>query len=236
VTDLVRFPRTPHLAWLGKGTPREDKVLSTAERSAFLSGELVVEEKVDGANVGIAASDEGGLLAWNRGTLLHRGQCHPQFGPLFRWMAEREAALLRVLRLDLALFGEWCYAVHSVRYTRLPDWLLVFDVYDFGRERFWSTSRRNALAAELGCSTVPELARGRCDLPALRALFSTSRLGEAPAEGLYLRRETDEWLVERAKLLRPEFIEGIEEHWRKRPMETNRLATGPARVPREACP
>jgi hypothetical protein len=32
--------------------------------------------------------------------------------------------------------------------------------------------------------------------------------------------------LERAKLVQPEFLEGIGEHWSRRQLETNRLAVG----------
>jgi hypothetical protein len=44
MTDFFRFPHTPHLAWLGPGVPRDDKVLAPAEAQALLAGEVVVEE------------------------------------------------------------------------------------------------------------------------------------------------------------------------------------------------
>ena len=61
MTDFFRFPHTPHLAWLGEGTPRDDKVLSSHEAAALLAGEVVVEEKLDGANVGLSLDPDGGL-------------------------------------------------------------------------------------------------------------------------------------------------------------------------------
>ena len=38
MTDFFRFPHTPHIAWLGQGTPRDDKVLSPDEVVLLLSG------------------------------------------------------------------------------------------------------------------------------------------------------------------------------------------------------
>ena len=43
MTDIFfRFPHTPHLAWLGDGVPRDDKVLSDAEAEALLGARVVV--------------------------------------------------------------------------------------------------------------------------------------------------------------------------------------------------
>jgi hypothetical protein len=61
MSDFFRFPHTPHLAWLGEGSPRVDKVLSSREAADLLAGEVVVEEKLDGANLGISVSENGAL-------------------------------------------------------------------------------------------------------------------------------------------------------------------------------
>ena len=64
---FFRFPHTPHLAWLGEGVPRDDKVLSPPEVAVLLGADVVVEEKLDGANLGISLSPEGEVRAQNRG-------------------------------------------------------------------------------------------------------------------------------------------------------------------------
>lgn len=223
--SFIKFPHTPHLAWLAEGSPRHDKVLPDHERDAFLAGELVVEEKVDGANVGLSVGPDGRVRAQNRGAYLGRG-AHPQFEPLWPWIAAREARLASALGERLMLFGEWCFAVHSVRYEALPDWFLAFDVYDLEAGRFWSTERRSELFRELGVCRVPEVARGRFTLRALveRLEHEPSRVGPATAEGFYLRRDEEGWLEARAKLVRAEFVQTIEEHWTKRALEKNQLA------------
>ena len=219
-----RFPRTPHLAWLAPGKPRDDKVLSAAEAQVLLSHEVLVEEKVDGANLGFSVGEAGELRVQNRGTFLSPGASHPQFRPLFRWMGERRQALAAALTPNLVLFGEWCYAVHCVHYTRLPDWFLAFDVYDRDANAFWNAPRRDALVRRLGLSLVPRVATGRFALAELTALLGPSSLTTGPAEGLYVRFDSDNRLVTRAKLVRPEFVQAIGVHWSRRQFRTNSLA------------
>jgi hypothetical protein len=48
-----------------------------------------------------------------------------------------------------------------------------------------------------------------------------SRVGSGPLEGLYIRRDSAEWLEGRAKLVRPEFLREIENHWSSRSLEHN---------------
>jgi ATP-dependent RNA circularization protein (DNA/RNA ligase family) len=224
--DFFRFPRTPHLVWLLDKPARGDRVLSKVEAQRFLSAEIVVEEKVDGANLGISASKDGSLRVQNRGAYLSQPS-HPQFAPLWPWLAPRRSALLNALGSDLVLFGEWCFAVHSAHYDRLPDWFLAFDLYDRSVGKFWSAVRRNRLMQLLGIAVVPEVARGSFQLDSVRRLLTSSQsaLGSEPVEGLYLRREEEEWLQDRAKIVRPEFVQNIGEHWSSRTIEKNRLLT-----------
>lgn len=226
--EFLRFPHTPHLAWLGPGRPRGDKILGPSEVGALLAGEVVVEEKVDGANLGLSIDTRGVVRAQNRGTFLQLDALHGQWRPLKRWLAGRAERLADVLEPGLILFGEWCYAVHTIRYTKLPDWFLGFDVYDRASGAFWDVDRRNALAERAGAAVVPQLGRAHFDLDGVRGLLGPSRLAEGPAEGLYVRREAEGQLVARAKLVRGEFVQAIDEHWSSRTLEENQLA---ARIP-----
>lgn len=217
-----RFPHTAHLAWLGPSRPREDKVFSQNEREAFLAGEVVVEEKIDGANLGFFLED-GVLYAVNRGSIIDLQNPPKQFKFLPQWLAPREEAFKEALSERLVLYGEWCYARHTILYTRLPDWFVVFDVYDRSTRKFYSTQRRNNLAKGLGLSVVPHLYTGKITFEGLLGLLGQSRFGDGPAEGVYLRREDREWLIARCKLVRAEFVQAIVEHWSSRPIEVNRV-------------
>lgn len=226
MTEFFRFPQTPHITWLSEGMPRDDKLLSPADLEEFLSHELIVEEKIDGANLGFSISPEGKLQAQNRGSFIDLDDPYGQWKPIRWWLSTVRYALKDALGPNLMLFGEWCYARHTVNYTRLPSYFVAFDVYDREAGAFWSVARRNAFAAELGIMVVPERARGQFDLDGLIALLGESVLTEGPAEGIYVRQEDGDWLKQRAKLVRAEFVQAIEEHWSKRGIEENQLADG----------
>lgn len=227
MSAFFRFPHTPHVAWLGSGTPRDDKVLAASEAAALLAGEVVVEEKLDGANVGISMAEDGALRFQNRGQYLHPPFAG-QFQRLGGWIAAHEEALRRELSPGLILFGEWCAARHSVAYDWLPDWWVVFDVYDLSEQRFFSTVRRDALAAQMGLAAVREVLRGRTTLAELTRWLSAepSRYRAGAVEGCVIRKETADWLLARAKLVHPEFVQGMGEHWRRRRIEWNRIEHG----------
>jgi ATP-dependent RNA circularization protein (DNA/RNA ligase family) len=222
--DFFRFPPTPHLAWLGEGSPRDDKVLSPREVTVLLVGEVVVEEKLDGANVGLSLAPDGRLRAQNRGQYLaepHAGQ----FARLPAWLIQHGEGLHAVLKPNLILFGEWCAARHSLDYAALPDWFLLFDVYDRSAERFWGSARRNVLASSAGLVMVPQVLHGKTTVTALKQLVATkqSHYREGPLEGVVIRRESADWCDARAKLVRPDFTQAIDTHWRKRALEWNRI-------------
>lgn len=224
MSDFYRFPHTPHLVWLGKDCPRDDKVLSTEEVRALLGSEVVVEEKLDGANLGFSVGADGSIRAQNRGSYLHKP--YPaQFARLDDWLARHEDRLFDLLGEHLVAFGEWCAARHTLDYDALPDWWLMFDVYDRRELRFWSTSRRNALATKLGVVRVPRLHHGRTSLDQLRTWIATdhSHFRAGGIEGVVVRRENTDWLLDRAKLVHPGFTQAIGDHWRSRAIEWNRL-------------
>lgn len=219
-----KFPRTPHLVWFGESAPRGDKLMDPAKAKALLRRPASIEEKVDGANLGLSVGPDGRLRAQSRGHYLEP-RTAGQWRPLWRWLSLREANLVSALGSTLIVFGEWCYAEHSVAYDELPDWLLVFDVYDRVVGRFWSRKRRDGLADRLGLAVVPLLDEGVFSMSALRKKLGSSRLGGVPAEGVYVRWDEGDWLLERAKVVRPGWVMASDEHWSSRRLKTNRLAT-----------
>ena len=87
--SFFRFPQTAHIAWLGSQDLRDDKLLTPAEVEELLDGEVLVEEKVDGANIGFSLDPSGELRVQNRGSYLQR-PFHGQFSRLGSWLGEHE--------------------------------------------------------------------------------------------------------------------------------------------------
>lgn len=224
MTNFFRFPHTPHLAWLGSAPPRDDKVLSPVEARNLLSTDVTVEEKLDGANLGISVGNDGQLRFQNRGEYLVP-PFTGQFARLNAWAGQHMFDLVPELGPHLILFGEWCAARHSVAYNALPDWFVAFDVFDREAEKFWVVRRRDVLAKRIGVPVVPWLFSRQTKLDDLIAMATTrdSRFGQAPLEGLVVRRDGPEWMERRAKLVRPDFLQAIGEHWRRRQIEWNQV-------------
>ena len=85
--------------------------------------------------------------------------------------------------------------------------------------------RRNAWAAQLGLMTVPRLHTGHVDMHQLREWVHVrhSQFRHGPLEGLVIRRENGDWLEQRAKLVRADFTQAIESHWRSRTLQWNHV-------------
>jgi len=220
--DFFKFPSTPHLAIYGNTEVRDDKVMSEAERTEFLQHELIVEEKVDGANLGISFDNEGNIRAQSRGSYLHIPYSG-QWKKLTEWLSPRIDELFEQLTDKYVLYGEWCYAQHSIAYDSLPDWILGFDVFDKNTEKFFSYPRRNEMFNALGICQVPLIQRGHFTISELKNLVLQSKLSSHPAEGIYLRFDQGDWLEQRAKLVRPNFIQAIEKHWSRSTIKPQRL-------------
>lgn len=177
------YPRIAHLV-AGRGTA-DDVDVDPAAIDALLAGEVVVEEKLDGANV----------VVWPDGPRLDcalrsgpgSADRARQLGPLRKWVAEHAVALRTLLGDDTALSAEWLLLTHSIAYDRLPAYLVALDLWSPARG-FVSVDERNARSAAVGLPTPPELWRGRASSAAdLEARLGPSAYGTDMAEGLVVR-------------------------------------------------
>jgi hypothetical protein len=227
-----KYPRTMHLH--GSKLAKDDKMLGREETDDLLARddvEFVWESKLDGTNVGIwfEGSD---VFFQNRNHVLGTGE-HPQYGPFRAWAYTFMSELSDVLGDRRVMFGEWCYAVHTVEYRRLPHYFHEFDVYDAASGKFLDTPSRRALLSplvDLGIiCQVPVMKAGRMTLGEARKLaYAHAVYGEDKAEGLYLKVEKGGEVVGRYKLVRDEFIQALVEsdHWRHKPVKVQGLAPG----------
>src|SRR5437667_6831548 len=157
--DFIKYPRTPHL-FGSKGTD-DDKHLGLEESNAFIADpSLIVEEKLDGTNVGIHFTRSGRMVLQCRGHEITEGM-HPQYDLFKQWTAVKRPALEAMLGNQFILYGEWLYAKHSVHYRRLPHYFFEFDIFDKNAERFLSLERRLDLLKDTGLHRVPVIRCGK---------------------------------------------------------------------------
>lgn len=234
--DFFKYPRTPHIA--GSTGTSDDKKLGPEDTEAILSNpSLIVEEKLDGTNVGLHFAN-GKLVLQCRGHEITAGM-HPQYDLFKQWATVKQNVFAEMLGDQYIIYGEWMYAKHCVHYQELPHYFFEFDMLDKEAGEFLTLNRRLELLEDTGIETVPVVHQGEIKLKKLLELVSKSQFGakfEHPnstkvddlVEGLYLRTEANEKVTTRAKYVRPEFIEKIKQsqHWQYERMTPNELANG----------
>ena len=147
-----------------------------------------------------------------------------QWKHLYSWYKTHENAFFDVLQDKYILFGEWCYACHSIFYDSLPDWFIAFDVYDLNNDYFLSAKKRNELLIKMEINAVPLICFDKIDINNLNDYIGKSKFGSSVCEGIYIRYDNEEQLIVRAKYVKEGFIQSIEEHWNKSPLFPNKLA------------
>ena len=232
---ILKYPRTPHLE--GSRLQPGDEGHEHVPLASLRGQQAVVEEKLDGANVGISFTEGGELLLQSRGHYLGGGR-ERHFTLLKQWASAHEARLLERLEDRYVMYGEWLHAKHSVSYDVLPHWFCEFDVYDRRDGVFLSKPRRQTLLAGSPVLSVPVVHEGElpASVKALRALVrpslakslrwkeafeesvsaraSTSHWpGSRPtsrcSEGLYVKVENEREVLGRFKWVRPDFVQTI---------------------------
>ncbi len=233
--DFVKYPRTPHL--FGSTGTSDDKHLGKAASDQFIADDsLVVEEKLDGTNVGIHFNEAGELILQSRGHLITDGM-HPQYDLFKQWAVCKRPTLEKMLGDDFIMFGEWVYAKHSIAYRKLTHFFYEFDIWQKSTQQFLDLETRLNMLATTGIETVPVVHRGSIRQEQLNGLVGPSQFAsefdnpttnqtDNLVEGLYLRTEASGFVTARAKFVRPEFVEKIKQstHWQHREMIANELA------------
>lgn len=141
-------------------------------------------------------------------------------------------------------------ARHSIPYHKLPGYFVAFDIYDKTAERFLSRARFHGIMKGSIIPVVPTIgkrslgpyppqnleARFRADAIRLLESRSAFRSDGGPVEGVVLRVDGDDWLQERFKIVRSDFIAGCSDgHWSKRTIEKQRLDFEFAQTYLETC-
>ena len=219
----------------GSSVTRDDMVMDAGEAAAFWAPGVVVlaEEKIDGANLGISLTKSFEVRVQNRSHYVN-AESHGQFRSLDAWLDEHHGALCRILEPEVeVLFGEWMYAVHSLAYDRLPGYFIAFDIYNKREAKFCSARVRDRRLEGSGIPVVHAIARrefeSRDDLIDVINSGSQYMSEGGKVEGSYLRIDDDHWNVNRGKIVRSDFQQGIADsgkHWSSGMLRRNRLLHG----------
>lgn len=190
------YPTVPQL-WGSNGTA-DDRFMSKEESAMAIMRASLVEEKVDGLNVGIGFTMSGHPMVIQKNRLVDLGTLST-LTELEAWWKTRLSLLREVLGIQRVLFGE---LIDSSRW-------LTFDVLNAETGRFARRAEVEKIARAIGVETTPVLWRAEpgktLDASGIAGFLGPSRTVDGLMEGVVLRVESANHLEERFKWVRPGF-------------------------------
>jgi atypical dual specificity phosphatase len=210
---------------------RDDLLMEKDDINQLLKMELLVEEKIDGANLGFSLDSNNNIIAQNRSHYVN-SQYHPQFKKLDEWINTNRSDLFFLLKNwntnnhKYIVYGEWLYSKHSILYDKLPSYFIMFDLYDNTEKKFIQRDIIEKIISEnnLSINLVPIIYKGKANLEKLKSLVQTqSNFYDGPVEGVYIRAFNNGEVKYRCKIVRSDFICG-NVHWTKEQITKNGLA------------
>ncbi len=157
--QIRKYPRTPHIQ--GSNLQAGDEDISQIPFSKIQGQEIVVEEKIDGANTGISFDENGKLYLQSRGKFLEGGYREKHYQLFKVWAIHHSAQLYEALGDRYVMYGEWMYVKHHVYYDALPGYFIEFDIYDKKENCFLDTPSRRKITEPLHIPSVPVLKVGK---------------------------------------------------------------------------
>lgn len=146
--DSPKYNRTFHFPW-SPGATNDDKIATNLGH--LIGNEIVITEKMDGSNTSLEA--DGCFARTHSGPPTHAS---------FDGLKALHASIKYKIPESTQLFGEWCYAQHSIIYNELPGYFMLFNVrYINPIEPLWASWEEVEMwGQELEVPTVPVLFKG----------------------------------------------------------------------------
>lgn len=219
----MKYPRTYHLPWSPGGT-KDDKKLKSVDSFLTSPGEhkvLILTEKLDGSNT--CLKQEGVFARSHNQVADHKS---------FDYIKGKWSQLKYSLKEGEEIFGENCFAVHSLEYTALSDYFYVFNIRYQGK--WLSFQDVESRAQELGLQMVPKVFEGivvtEKRLQSLTEMFmrQPSFFG-GEREGVVLRLAQEfydkDFSSSVAKMVRKDHVQ-TDEHWMHQEIRKQKLKKG----------
>ena len=220
--ENAKYPRTPYLPY-SPGLSSKSQVIETLDR--LTTNPVIMTEKMDGSNVCLT-----------RHHVYARSHSGPPTHPSFDFIKAWHASVRYQIPEGISLFGEYCYAIHSIQYFTLPFPFFLFGVRDDKKEEWVSWPAVETIASRLGVPTVPLLFRGALlDAAGLEKLVlefaGQPSIHGAEREGIVVRRKFEfpcsEFELSVAKYVRPNHVQ-TDEHWSHQQIRKQRIGESDA--------
>ena len=114
--EYTKYPRTMNLPW-SESNSSDDVWLKNCNH--FIGKEVVVTEKMDGENTTIYPDGK-----------THARSIDSKHHPSRSWLKSQLTLFASDIPDNHRICGENLYACHSIFYSNLPDYFLVFGIYN----------------------------------------------------------------------------------------------------------
>lgn len=158
-TNRIKYPRSYHLPW-SHGMTKDDRRMEDLARLQV--SEVVVTEKLDGENTTLYSD------------YVHARSLDYNPHPSRNWLKGLHSRIGYNIPEGWRVCGENLFAKHSILYQDLPDYFLVFSIWN---DKNWCLSWDETVewAQLLGLQTVPVIYRGSFDEETIRKLYPEPR-------------------------------------------------------------
>jgi len=205
----VKYPRTYHLPW--SHLLKDDRMLK--DESTFTNQEVVMTLKMDGENTTLYNDH------------IHARSIDSGSHPSRNWVRNMWAQMSYLLDDDMRLCGENLYAKHTVEYSYLNSYFMMFSIW-IG-ETCLSWDETVEYSGILNLDLVPVIYRGIYDREKIEAAFKPY----IDTDEGYVIRLADSFNYGKfrssvAKYVRPEFrqlLNNSHGHWISKKIEPNKL-------------
>lgn len=227
---LPAFPRTPHIPHQVNATD-DDAIASAADIVPVFTDSINVEEKIDGASVGMMIHD-GHPIIRNREHILRKGfekdtAAKKQFAPIWNWFYDNIKSFELLSEMGAySVYGEWCLAQHGIFYDKLPSFFIAYDIYDYEKNIFLPPSKARVWLTDLGFTSPPLIHQGKFDggFEELAAWASRPSPWSSHdmSEGIYIKAYNEFRVTDRFKMVDPNYVRG--KYWNAKKLTKNKLA------------
>jgi hypothetical protein len=204
--NFVKYPRTLHLPH-SLGKTDDDKTLSNTDH--FKNKEVVVTLKMDGENTSI----------YHNGS--HARSLTSSYHESRTWIKNLQGVIAHKLKQDERICGENMFARHSIEYSDLSSYFLMFSFWVNNLCLSWKETE--AKAKELCLDTVPVIYQGVYHQKAIDQAFKPfSKAHEGYVVRLASSFEYNTFALSIAKFVRKGHVQ-TDKHWAHQAIVKNQL-------------
>lgn len=176
------------------------------EKARDKHDQIIVTEKLDGSNVGIARVEDN-IFALGRAGYLAQTSKYEQHQLFAAWVRERESFWREVLEPGQRLVGEWMAQAHGTRYTLPNGPFAAFDLMEGERRLSFKTLRFVCFGFGIA---MPKLLHvgGPISVDKAMELHAAGDHGADEPEGIVYRVERKGQYDFMAKWVRPDKVDG----------------------------